>query len=105
MGSSFQIIQVGLIRGKWRVRVGEGGLMMETEGQNQKFEDADTAGFEAGLKLQITGYPQPPGKGEQSTGTSGESLVLISARRSPFWISGLQNYKTVRLYFKLLHLW
>ena len=66
MGSSFQIIQVGLIRGKWRVRVGEGGLMMETEGQNQKFEDADTAGFEAGLKLQITGYPQPPGKGEQT---------------------------------------
>ena len=55
MGSAFQIIQVVLIRGKWRARVREGGLTMETEGQNQRFEDADTAGVEAGLKLQITG--------------------------------------------------
>lgn len=40
----------------------KGGLMMETE-VRIRFEDADTAGFEAGLKLQITGYLAATRKG------------------------------------------
>lgn len=40
--------------------------MMEPEGQNQRFEDTDTAGFEASLKLQTMGYLQPPREGEQT---------------------------------------
>ena len=37
-----------LEEGDGRVRVTEGGVMMETEGQNQRFEAANTAFFEAG---------------------------------------------------------